>query len=210
MRTLIKFKLKTKLSSLLSYLPKTLSAELDNFSMLLGKYRVVGGKQSIWRCKNGQIELADQYSFNYHNWFSANITNPLREMVDQRREERGPFLVKIAPESCIHGRIAILVSKSNCSHYETEHLVEMKDRAVWAWSKNKVFKQEFFSDNRLMIIFWDINTENRWHGIYSASEFYFENGCFIWKKYHCLNRLFYTITEYEMERIGCKFDKFNV
>ena len=218
MRTLIRFKLETENSILFNYLPKTLSTEFDNFCKLFGKYRAIGGRQSVWKCKNGKIELTDQYSFDYQNWFSSIQTSPLREMVDARREEKEPFLVKIVPESRVHGRIAILVSKSNSSYYETEHLVELKDRAVWAyatkitekyWSKTKCFKQEFFCNGRLMIIFWNI-IDNRCHGVDSASEFYFDGGFLIWKKYQCLNMLFYVTTEYKMERIVCKFNNFYV
>ena len=208
MRTLIRFRLKTKHSMIFDYLPKTLSTEFDNFCKLIGKYRAVGGRQSIWKCKNEQIELIDQYSFNYCNWFSGIQTNIMREIGDKRREEKEPFLIKLIPESHVHGRMAILVSKSKYLYYETEHLVELKDTAVWARSKNKCFKQEYFCNNTLMIIFWNI-IDNRC-GVDSASEFYFEDGYLIWKKYNCLNMLFYIVTVYKMERIVCKFDKFYV
>ena len=206
MRTIIKCKLKTERSMNFHYLPKTLSAEMDNFSKLLGKYRAIEGRQDIWKTENGKIQLIDQYSFDYENWFSSDNTNPLREVGEKRRDERRPFLVNIILESHVHGRLAILVSKSECFYYETEHLVELKDRVVWMGLKDKCFKQEFFCNDKLMIVFWNI-IDNKWQGIDSASEFYFEGDYLIWKKYNVLNMLFQIVTEYKMERIVCKFVK---
>ena len=185
-------------------LPKMLSQEVNTFHNFFGNYIAVGGHQSIW--ENGNI--LDRYSFDDENWFQPPLQPftifegdlALRQLVNSRRDEKGPFMVKIIQGGYNDGGGTILVSRHNSGCYEIEHIVQLKDEiSPWGWFR----KQEFFSFEKLFIIYW-VNTlkKNDVTTIFEyGSEFFFKGGFLVWRKYNQFNDNMTSVIEYKLKRV---------